>query len=24
VPMPPTAAVPDGDIKKLVEWILSL
>jgi len=24
VPMPPNAAVPDGDIKKLVEWILSL
>jgi len=24
VPMPPNAAVPDGDIKKLVDWILSL
>jgi len=24
VPMPPNAAVPDGDVKKLVEWILSL
>jgi cytochrome c len=22
VPMPPNAAVPDGDIKKLVDWIL--
>ena len=24
VPMPPNAAVPDGDIQKLVDWILSL
>ena len=24
VPMPPNAAVPDGDVKKLVEWILSM
>ena len=24
VPMPPNAAVPDADIKKLVAWILSL
>ena len=24
VPMPPNAAVPDADIKKLVEWILKL
>ena len=24
VPMPPNAAVPDADIKKLVDWILSL
>jgi cytochrome c len=24
VPMPPNAQVPDGDIKKLVSWILSL
>ena len=24
VPMPPNAAVPDGDIKKLVDWILKL
>lgn len=24
IPMPPNAAVPDGDIKKLVAWILSL
>jgi cytochrome c len=24
VPMPPNAAVPDGDIKALVAWILSL
>jgi cytochrome c len=24
VPMPPNTAVPDGDIKKLVEWILSM
>jgi cytochrome c len=24
VPMPPNAAVPDGDVKKLVDWILSL
>jgi len=24
VPMPPNAAVPDADIKKLVEWILSM
>ncbi len=22
VPMPPNAAVPDGDVKKLVDWIL--
>ncbi|MGH8735724.1 MAG: c-type cytochrome [Burkholderiales bacterium] len=24
VPMPPNPAVPDGDIKKLVDWILKL
>ncbi len=24
VPMPPNAAVPDADIKKLVEWILAM
>jgi cytochrome c len=24
VPMPPNAAVPEGDIKKLVEWILRM
>jgi cytochrome c len=24
VPMPPNAAVPDADIKKLVDWILSM
>ena len=24
VPMPPNAAVPDADVKKLVDWILSL
>ena len=24
VPMPPNSQVPDGDIKKLVSWILSL
>jgi cytochrome c len=24
VPMPPNAAVPDADVKKLVAWILSL
>ena len=24
VPMPPNAAVPDGDIKKLVDWIVKL
>jgi cytochrome c len=24
VPMPPNTAVPDGDIKKLVEWILAM
>ena len=24
VPMPPNAAVPDADIKKLVDWILKL
>jgi cytochrome c len=24
VPMPPNAAVPEGDIKKLVDWILKL
>jgi cytochrome c len=24
VPMPPNAAVPDGDIKTLVEWILKM
>jgi len=24
IPMPPNAAVPDADVKKLVEWILSL
>ncbi len=24
VPMPPNAAVPDADVKKLVEWVLSL
>ena len=24
VPMPPNAAVPDGDIKTLVDWILKL
>jgi cytochrome c len=24
VPMPPNAAVPDGDIKKLVDWVLKL
>ena len=24
VPMPPNAAVPDADIKKLVEWVLKL
>lgn len=24
VPMPPNAAVPDADIKKLVDWVLKL
>ncbi len=24
IPMPPNAAVPDSDIKKLVEWILKM
>lgn len=24
VPMPPNAAVPDGDVKKLVAWVLKL
>jgi cytochrome c len=24
IPMPPNAAVPDGDIKKLVDWILKM
>jgi cytochrome c551/c552 len=24
VPMPPNAAVPDADVKKLVDWILKL
>jgi cytochrome c len=24
VPMPPNPAVPDGDIKKLVDWILKM
>lgn len=24
VPMPPNPAVPDGDVKKLVDWILKL
>jgi cytochrome c len=24
IPMPPNAAVPDGDVKKLVDWILKL
>ena len=24
IPMPPNAAVPEADVKKLVEWILSL
>lgn len=24
VPMPPNAAVPDGDIKKLVAWVLGM
>jgi cytochrome c len=24
IPMPPNSAVPDADVKKLVEWILSL
>jgi cytochrome c len=24
VPMPPNAAVPDADVKKLVAWVLSL
>ena len=24
IPMPPNAAVPAADVKKLVEWILSL
>jgi len=24
VPMPPNAAVPEGDIKKLVDWILKM
>jgi cytochrome c len=24
VPMPPNAAVPDADVKKLVEWILAM
>ncbi|MEW5880367.1 MAG: c-type cytochrome [Pseudomonadota bacterium] len=24
VPMPPNAAVPDADIKKLVEWVLAM
>ena len=24
IPMPPNTAVPDGDIKKLVEWVLTL
>ncbi len=24
IPMPPNAAVPDADIKKLVDWILKL
>jgi cytochrome c len=24
IPMPPNSAVPDADVKKLVEWVLSL
>ena len=24
IPMPPNTAVPDADVKKLVEWVLSL
>jgi cytochrome c len=24
IPMPPNAAVPDGDVKKLVDWILKM
>lgn len=24
IPMPPNAAVPDADIKKIVEWVLTL
>lgn len=24
IPMPPNAAVPDADVKKMVDWILSL
>jgi cytochrome c len=24
IPMPPNAAVPEGDVKKLVDWILKL
>ena len=24
IPMPPNPAVPDGDVKKLVDWILKL
>jgi cytochrome c len=24
VPMPPNAAVPDADVKKLVDWILKM
>ena len=24
VPMPPNAAVPDADVKKLVEWVLAM
>lgn len=24
IPMPPNAAVPDADVKKLVEWILAM
>jgi cytochrome c len=24
IPMPPNASVPDGDVKKLVEWILGM
>jgi cytochrome c551/c552 len=24
IPMPPNPAVPEGDVKKLVDWILKL